>query len=487
MRFWQLISLTCLMLWTISPADVAAQRRLIPSLGDDVQVNPAHEDRKNEADQAYRTGEHDKAIQLTSAVIAENPQDHVAFYLRASARVEKGLETGDPKEVRAGISDARSAIGLGGPDAADYYLPYLYGMTNLAALEQQPQHAKTSLTIANQVLQRPNLKPETTANIYYQRAMTNLMLEDPKAAAADYQAALKVLPTHLGAALGLPDAHLAAGDKAAAKAALDSAVQQFPNEPMVYNARGMMLQSGGDFEAGIADFTRAIEVQPEFAMGYLNRGYCLVQTGNLEAAANDFTHVLTDDPQNPMALSMRAAVRLQQGNAAAAAADFETMTRLQPEDPNAFASLGFSRYVLGQYEAAVQAFQQARQLDPDGIAIIGPWLFLSQARLLGLETARVNLRAKLPADQKAWGWVDSVEGFLAGVIDSNALRSKIDKDNPQRNTMQSCEANFFIAQRADLEGHPDVAKQGLQATLKSESKHLWAYRAAEYQSGVFKR
>jgi hypothetical protein len=83
------------------------------------------------AEQAYKQGEFDKVVQLTNTTLRSNPNDHVALYLRGSARVEQGLQRRDGQLIRDGIADAREAIRLGGKENSIYYLPYLYGMTQL--------------------------------------------------------------------------------------------------------------------------------------------------------------------------------------------------------------------------------------------------------------------------------------------------------------------------------------------------------------------
>src|SRR5690606_29933513 len=63
-------------------------------------VNPVHEEKKRQADAAYRGGDFQKVIDLTSEVLRENPSDAIAFYLRASGRVELGARNGDMKSIR---------------------------------------------------------------------------------------------------------------------------------------------------------------------------------------------------------------------------------------------------------------------------------------------------------------------------------------------------------------------------------------------------
>jgi len=63
-------------------------------------MNPEHEKTKTEADKANQSGDFQKAIDLTDMVLRQNPRDAVAYYLRASAKVELGIRQGNAKLIR---------------------------------------------------------------------------------------------------------------------------------------------------------------------------------------------------------------------------------------------------------------------------------------------------------------------------------------------------------------------------------------------------
>ena len=73
---------------------------------------PQHDQSRNDAEQAYRRSDHKKVIELMSGVLAQNPKDHVALYLRGSSRVDLGSASGDAAMIRAGITDARDRSGV---------------------------------------------------------------------------------------------------------------------------------------------------------------------------------------------------------------------------------------------------------------------------------------------------------------------------------------------------------------------------------------
>ena len=113
---------------------------------------------------AYRQGQYARAIELTTAVLKQKPEDHVALYLRASAASNRA-QTRNAQFIRDGIKDARDAIGLQKLGKADYYLPYLYGMTSLTIVEAKPKHAETAVGIADQLLSQDKYAPAERANL----------------------------------------------------------------------------------------------------------------------------------------------------------------------------------------------------------------------------------------------------------------------------------------------------------------------------------
>src|SRR4029077_15220713 len=114
---------------------------------------------------------------------------HVAYYLRASGKVELGRISGSGKQVRDGIVDARQAILLAGNEYPWVHIPYLYGLTSLAEIERRREHADLAIKVATPVLQLPESKGYTAddrANVCYQRGLAYAARGDFKLAANDH-------------------------------------------------------------------------------------------------------------------------------------------------------------------------------------------------------------------------------------------------------------------------------------------------------------
>lgn len=443
-------------------------------------VNPAHERRKSDAEQAYRRGEYAKCIELVSSVIRENPRDDVAYYLRGSARVESGIAKRDTQLIRDGITDARSAISYGGgtDEKVLYYLPYLYGMTNLSILENRKDHAEVAVKIATQVIDLPNVKPDDKANLLYQRGLAHTYLGEHSEAAADHEQAGKLNVSHLGAYVGAADAYAAAGETEKASAAFDRAVKSFPTNPLVYNNRGMFHQNAGETDAAIADFTQAIQIDANYYMAYTNRGFALLDQGDAAAAVNDFTKSLEISPNQPLVHSLRGTAHLVQGNLSAAQEDYARVAQLDPRNPVAHADLGFAKFFADDFSGAVAAFEKAMSMD-DSQRYLAPWLYMAMVQSGQEDAARDRFSETLqkPADKR--DWVDYLLLYVSGTIKRETLDAAITKEDEQLKTAQTCESHFFAGQLAATAGEPDTAAAQYREAIATGAKQLSAYRGAQ--------
>lgn len=446
----------------------------------DPNANPVHERLKFDAEAAYQANDFPKAIELTGRVLAENPRDHVALYLRASARVELGQAQGKLPEIRGGIEDAREAMRHGGTSQINYYLPYFYGMTALSRMEQRPEHAQVVIDFSQQLIQRPGLQPEDLANLYYQRATAEVLLQKFDDAARDYSAAVERLPTHLGARLGLADAYVQQGQFDKAEAAFTAAAQAVPNNPLIYNNRGMFFQSQGKTDLAIADFSRAIEIDKSYTVAYTNRGFANMSRGDGAAADVDFTAALQINPAQPLVYSLRGTSRLSRGDARGAVADYQQALQLYPNNPIGRADLGFARYFSGDFRGAVQELDAAVTADAN-LRYLNPWRYWSGVKA-GLPPTELAARLGTATQKAATerDWVDSLSVFVAGGINDIALVAAVEKNDPVLRAAQLCEAYYFQAEKKQLAGDATGAAALYQQALDTKQTHLSAYRGAQY-------
>lgn len=461
--------------------DLPAQPRVIRP---GTTVNSRHEELKQQADDAYRQGDFAKAIELADEVVKGSPSDHVALYLRGSARVELGIRQGEAQLLRDGIADAREAIRIVNRVEIDYYLPYLYGMSHLTAIEGKPAHAETAREVATKILAMDSVTVQEKANIAYQLALINLQLQDRQGALAALDKALDYNPGHLAALLAKCDVLMQTGRPDEVEQAFARAVEQFPEEPLVYNNRGMFLQSLGRYDEAVADFDRAIELNKDFVQAYTNRAFAKLQAGHFSQALADLTQSLEINPQQPAAYSLRGTANLQTGKAAEAIEDYQTALTMDPNSPALRADVGFARFFAERYEEALASFNSALEVDPQA-EFLNPWRAAALLKLDRREDAErefADIIAK-PNDQRTW--YDVLTLLLLGRINDNDVLSAISGADPRQEDGQKCEAFYFIGQRWLLDGKEEDAQTYFRQALESKSKHLSAYRGAQFAVGDF--
>jgi len=432
---------------------------------------------KDQADTAYRERDFPKAMQLCDQVLATAPTDHVALYLRGSSRIEMGIFSGNVDLIRTGIADSREAIRYEGKGKPEYYLPYIYGMSHLSAFEGKPVHATTARTVADSVLEREDLTPEQRANLFYQRAQADLQLKDFPAAEHDLQETLKLSPQHLAAYMLTAEIAAKSKTPADAVAAYTKVVTTFPTNPLVFNNRGMYLQSQGRTQEALADFDQAIQLDAKFLPSYINRGFTLLEAGDPVAAEAALTQALTIEPKQSGALSLRATARLDQNKAALALEDYRQVTQIAAQSPMAFADLGFAQFFTKDFSGAFASFGTALKLDPK-LRFLLPWELACKMQLNQVNPASyAEITGKAVETRD---WVDHVVLFQLGQIDASQLLKSVSSTDETARASQLCEAYYFIGIELLRRGRDsDAVAYFKQATQKKLPK-LSAYRGSIY-------
>lgn len=438
-----------------------------------------------ETEAAYQRGDFAKALQLAESMMARNPNNDIAVYLRGSARVELGIQQGDLELIRSGIEDSRTALKIGGTDKINYYLPYLYGMTSLANLENKKEHAEVVVKFADSILARPGLKPEERANLQYQKGGAQVYLKNTEQAISAYLAAIQSSPQHLGAHVALAGAYATANKLSEAEAAFSNTTRVFPNNPLVFNNRGMYYQQQHRPKEAIADFTRALQIEPKFYVAYTNRGFTNLNDGeNPTAAIADFNESLRLNPQQPGIYSLRGAAKLQQGKLAEALVDYNEALKLDPENPIAMADIGFTKFFGKDYPGALSSFNNAVLEDPD-LRYLNPWRYLSMAFAGQEGAAAATFSDSLTREVEKRDWMDQLVLFLAGKISEQDLFNAAERNDLNLRNLQFCEAYYFIGQQRLRAGNTAGANQFFEQALATKARNLSAYRGAAFMLGKF--
>ena len=448
---------------------------------------------RTQADQAYQRGEYPRVIELANILIQSYPNDnaHVAYHLRASAKVEMGRASGSAKLIRDGIGDARQALGIAGARFPWLHIPYLYGLSGLAEMERRPEHAQMAIRVVSPVLQGPmgqEDSAEDRANLLYQRALAYGVLRDYKAAISDWTEAIRLSPAHLGAHVKRAAAYASLGHSKEAVAAFDAAVRQFPNTLLVYNDRGSFRRSVGELDGAVADFTKCLQIDPGFGLGYLNRGMCLADQNSHQAAENDFSTALKhrlDPAQTLLAYRLRGASRLSQGNAAGALADLTAAAKAAPRDAGVAEDRAVALFCQKEFPAAATEFAKARVLNPQLVRLV-PWEAVSLARGGQAAEARALLDAHAAEKTPAPIWTRRICEFLRDQIPEAGLIDAAADQNPQTARRQLCEAHFFAGEKKLLGADAGAARTSFKDSVETQQASEPGYRVARFELGTFK-
>jgi tetratricopeptide (TPR) repeat protein len=435
------------------------------------------EARKIEADAAYRQQQYAKAIELTTAVLDKNPEDHVALYLRASARVEMGVQTRDAQVIRDGVKDAREAIRIEKQGKADYYLPYLYGMTSLTITEQSPKHAETAVGIADQLLADTRYGSQERANLYYQRGLANIQARHPEEAQKDFKEAIKRKMDHLAAHVALCNLINETKGRDEALVAYNQAIASVPNSALLLNNRGMHFHSMGRDKEAITDLNAALKKDPQFLPALINRGFIHMQAGRGEEAEKDLTAAIEMAPGSAQAYTMRGNARVSQGRAADAIADYRKVTEMSPASGIASADLGFAMFFSGDYAGALAQFEQALQKDPS-IAFLTPWRVAAAKRSGKDLSSDSSVRKALGVDPTMRTWFDWLTLHQLGKVDDVSLLGAVNSSDAAVQKAQQCEAYYFIGIEMVRRKQLDDAKASFVQAVETDAERLSAYRGA---------
>jgi Tfp pilus assembly protein PilF len=162
------------------------------------------------------------------------------------------------------------------------------------------------------------------------------------------------------------------GDRKAAIADFDAALQLNPKADKALNNRAVSYAYLGDRAAALRDFDNAILLNPESSY-LVNRGILKRDMKDLAGAVQDFDMVIERNGRHAEALCQRADTYRMQGNWAKAIADYEAVLRLNPAHTYAALFLGAVLVETGDGERAVAVLNRVIAL---GNKDSGPAYFL---------------------------------------------------------------------------------------------------------------
>jgi tetratricopeptide (TPR) repeat protein len=229
------------------------------------------------------------------------------------------------------------------------------------------------------------------------QAATLLAAGDDAAARAALEKVLALQPDHADARFELGALEARAGNRAAAKGHYESVLAAAPEHAPALVNLAILLTEETCFADAVGLLRRAAAAAPEVALVHNNLGIALHRAGDLDDAIAAFERALDLAPESFEAANNLGAVFADLDRFEEAAACFERALALAPNFAPAHANLGNALNGLRRLDEAVAALEKAIALDP-GLAFAHAKLATIHERRGDFEQAEKSINKAIELD-----------------------------------------------------------------------------------------
>jgi tetratricopeptide (TPR) repeat protein len=158
---------------------------------------------------------------------------------------------------------------------------------------------------------------------------------------------------------------LNAGKYTDAVETLTKAIEETPENPVLYYYRGFCYDKSGDPDKALVDHKKALELNPEFLLSLSEAGKIFAKKSDLNSAVTYYKKAYDLGIKDVLALYNYGVCLINLGNNAEALKVFEKLISLNPNYADAFYQLGI--IYLGQNDnaKAKEYFQKFIEMDPE--------------------------------------------------------------------------------------------------------------------------
>lgn len=222
-----------------------------------------------------------------------------------------------------------------------------------------------------------------------------------------------------------------------------------PDSSVGYSGRSAVLERMNRYEEGVADATKALELAGE----HDRTGESLLTRGNLYEG---------------------------QGRFDLGIADMQEAIKRKPKGGDNYYALGRMLLQKGDAKAAEQALTKALELSPDD-QYSSLWLYMAQSRLGGDAIGQLRLRDAAAKDSV---WPGPIIQVILGKIPENQAVftpevTELGWSADQQKTGALCEMNFFLGEKALIDGDKTQAVERFKAAVATGIQEFLEYRAAQ--------
>ena len=147
--------------------------------------------------------------------------------------------------------------------------------------------------------------------------------------------------------------------------AVESLIDDFPNEPLLFNISGACYQAIGKLNESVKNFEIAVTLKPDYAEAHYNLGVALKGLFQFDAAVKSYRNAITINPHYSMAHNNLGNVLRELGQMDTAIEHFEYAIAYKSDFAEAYYNLGKTYTNLSQHDNAAKNFERAITLKPD--------------------------------------------------------------------------------------------------------------------------
>ncbi|HLW54218.1 MAG TPA: tetratricopeptide repeat protein [Candidatus Angelobacter sp.] len=244
-----------------------------------------------------------------------------------------------------------------------------------------------------------------------------------------------------------------------------------PHSAIAFHGRGYAYYASHDVDRAIRDFTEAIRLEPRYGDAFRERARAYEEKFDYNRAIQDYAEAIRIKPAEYVLLYDRAYDYQRIGGYALAVADLDELVRRFPRSADAYRDRGVAHLLWGHLAEAQRDISRAVELNPSGYYDV-IWLYLARAKAgpgaekeLAKNATALNL-SKWPGPV--------IELFLGKSTTDAVLQAASDKD-PEKNSRQQCQANFYIAEYQAFHGQREAARKNFRLASETCNRNYFLY------------
>ncbi len=274
----------------------------------------------------------------------------------------------------------------------DCLATFIYHTLEREHLDSAIEHFRRAIEIDHKFA----LAYSALGSCYVTRVMKGLgQAGDHEKAKAAFAKALVLDPKLLEARMQMVFIYLTGGQKQRAYTEVESLREEYPNDPGVQFARGVVARLHGDYDRALRSFERMARLNPDQrVVASYNRARIFMVQGQYEDALRELDEGAAIEPEHPLIQVFRARVLYYQGEIDAATSMIQQVLRKHPQMDGIRPILAICLSAQGQHTKANEQLTPKVRLVAEADYDISYWLataYLMQGRqveaLRWLETA----------------------------------------------------------------------------------------------------